>query len=170
MRIMQELFIRQADFKDEEVIWAILQDGIRLRKLSGSSQWQNNYPNPDTVHEDIRLQRSFIFELNQQIIATVVIDLNGEPAYDAVKSWQSASPYATIHRLAIRSSFAGKGLGALLFQTIEKYVKFVEIQSIRMDTSEDNIPMIHLLEKMHYDYRGDVYYGQDKRVAFEKIL
>ena len=44
---------RKADATDISEIWAILQQAIIRRKNDGSNQWQDGYPNPDVVKNDI---------------------------------------------------------------------------------------------------------------------
>src|SRR5437868_13090620 len=47
------MILRKATFSELPVIWDILQQAIEQRKQDGSDQWQNGYPNRETVHDDI---------------------------------------------------------------------------------------------------------------------
>ena len=50
---MDELTFRKAQQKDSNKIWTILQQAIERRKLDGSTQWQDGYPNEETIEKDI---------------------------------------------------------------------------------------------------------------------
>ena len=44
---------RQANLSDLNEIWQIIQFAIASRKADGSKQWQDGYPNIDSIRTDI---------------------------------------------------------------------------------------------------------------------
>lgn len=162
--------IRKADLNDQKVIWEILKNGIAKRRNEGSTQWQNGYPNPNVVHEDILKDRSFIIEKNREVIACAVIDFGGEEAYLSLNNWQYNGVYATIHRIAIHPNYLGQGYGVTLLKTMEEFIKYQGIKAIRLDTNFDNYSTLSILKKLAYIERGNVYYGTEERIAFEKVI
>ena len=46
---------RKATYQDVGEIWDILQFAIQSRKNDGSEQWQNGYPNRDSIIEDFSI-------------------------------------------------------------------------------------------------------------------
>lgn len=54
---MEEIIFRQAEGKDKHIIWEILQQAIERRRNDGSNQWQDGYPNLQTVENDIKKDR-----------------------------------------------------------------------------------------------------------------
>ena len=48
------MVLRLAKIEEVAIIWEILQDAIAQRKKDGSDQWQNGYPNEQTVEDDIQ--------------------------------------------------------------------------------------------------------------------
>ena len=58
---------RKATITDAPKIWIILQQAILRRKADGSNQWQDGYPNPEIIQQDIeKLQADA--ELYQRIV------------------------------------------------------------------------------------------------------
>ena len=44
---------RRAKIEDKEIIWKIIQLAILRRKADGSKQWQDGYPNEQSIENDI---------------------------------------------------------------------------------------------------------------------
>ena len=61
-------------------------------------------------------------------------------------------------------------MGQKILQEAEKLAREKGVESIRIDTNFDNIPMLKIIEKEGYKYRGEVYFRGSARKAFEKIL
>ena len=61
-------------------------------------------------------------------------------------------------------------MGQKILQEAEKLAREKGVESIRIDTNFDNIPMLKIIEKEGYKYRGEVYFLGSARKAFEKIL
>lgn len=167
----KEYHLRKAENSDREIIWKILQQAIERRKKDGSNQWQNGYPNPETIESDIHNNYGFVLEFDQEIAGYCAIIFDIEPAYEIIEGkWLSENEYVVIHRIAVSDKFAGKGIATQLFIKIEEIAKSKNICSVKVDTNFDNIPMLKILEKLGYTYCGEVYFRGSARKAFEKIL
>ena len=59
---MENLTFRKANLIDSEAIWDILQQAILKRKNEGSNQWQDGYPNPSVVENDLNNNFGYIVE------------------------------------------------------------------------------------------------------------
>lgn len=171
MKISDEFYFKPAEMKDAEAIWEILQDAIDRRKKEGSDQWQDGYPNPDIIRQDIENGYGFIASDHEHVFGYLSLSFDGEPAYEVegVK-WQNEPPYGVVHRLAIRDNYAGKGWGSRMMLAVEKICVEHQIQSIRIDTNFDNHSMLRVLEKLGYEYRGEVWIGKNRRQGYEKTL
>ena len=53
---MQQYVEHRLDPSLQDRIWEILQDAIRKRKEEGSLQWQDGYPNPEVIADDLKKQ------------------------------------------------------------------------------------------------------------------
>lgn len=169
---MQIKNIRLATAEDQPDIWEIFKHAIELRRQQGSTQWQDGYPNPATIANDIKKQQGFVFlAQNGSILAYAAIIKNNEPAYDVIEgAWLTDGDFMVVHRVAVSKHVLGKGLAKEIFEKIEDYVRAQNIASIKVDTNYDNIAMLKTLDKLGYQYCGEVYFRESPRKAFEKIL
>lgn len=163
--------LRKATLLDAKRIWEILADAIERRKTDGSAQWQDGYPNPTVIENDINQGYGFVLLENHKIVGYCALIINYEPAYEAIEGkWLSNQDFVVIHRVAIAQEQLGKGLAQKIMTEIENYALQQHIFSIKADTNFDNQAMLHLFEKLGYSYCGEVYFRGSARKAFEKIL
>jgi GNAT superfamily N-acetyltransferase len=166
-----EIQLRKAEMTDRDVIWDILQQAIERRRKDGSTQWQNGYPNIDTVESDITKGFGYVLTVDGEIAVYAALILNDEPAYSTIEgAWLSNGEFVVVHRVAVDEKFAGQGMTKKLFDHIEGFTKSHGIQSIKVDTNFDNIAMLKILESKGYTYCGEVYLAGGIRKAFEKII
>lgn len=168
---MNLLQFRPATHEDADQIWNILHQAILRRKNDGSRQWQDGYPNPETVRSDIEREIGYVLTENGDIAAYCAILLNDEPAYEAIEGqWLSHGDFHVVHRVAVSDAVAGKGYATELFNRIEAFSKSRGVFSIKVDTNFDNFAMLRILEKLGYTYCGEVYFRGSARKAFEKLI
>ncbi|AZA57561.1 GNAT family N-acetyltransferase [Chryseobacterium shandongense] len=166
-----EIQLRKAEMTDRDVIWDILQQAIERRRKDGSTQWQNGYPNIDTVESDITKGFGYVLTVDGEIAVYAALILNDEPAYSTIEgAWLSNGEFVVVHRVAVDEKFEGQGMTKKLFDHIEDFTKSHGIQSIKVDTNFDNIAMLKILESKGYTYCGEVYLAGGIRKAFEKII
>ena len=163
--------LRKAQIPEAEIIWQILQQAIERRRKDGSNQWQDGYPNQEVVKTDISLGKGYVLEIDNAIAAYAALVFNDEPAYkEIIGDWLTNDDFLVIHRVAVSNDFLGKGIAVLLFQKLEEFAKENQVFSIKVDTNFDNLAMLHILEKLNYQYCGEVYFRGSARKAFEKVL
>ncbi len=169
--VNHQFTLRKAIQEDADKIWEILQFGIEQRRKDGSDQWQNGYPNPETVANDIENGYGFVLVKDEKVAAYCALIENNEPAYDKIDGkWLSDGDFMVVHRVAVAKDFSGKGVAAILFQHIENHTVAQNIFSIKVDTNFDNTVMLRILEKLSYTNCGKVQLASGERFAFEKIL
>jgi GNAT superfamily N-acetyltransferase len=165
------MILRLATVTEVDIIWNILQDAIAQRKNDGSDQWQNGYPNKQTIINDIQNGFGYVLVENNTIIAYTAIIFGIEPAYKEIKgAWLSNDNYTVVHRVATSKDFKGKGIATQLFLLIEELSISNNVFSIKVDTNFDNGPMLRILEKLNYTYCGEIFFSGSSRMAFEKLL
>ncbi|MEY8760072.1 GNAT family N-acetyltransferase [Chryseobacterium tongliaoense] len=166
-----EIKLRKAGIEDRNIIWEIIQQSIERRRKDGSTQWQNGYPNMDTVESDIAKGFGYVLTVDDEVAVFAALILNDEPAYSTIEgAWLSNGEFVVVHRVAVDEKFAGQGLVKKLFDHIEEFTKSKGIQSIKVDTNYDNIAMLKILESKGYSYCGEVVLAGGVRKAFEKII
>ena len=157
-------------------IMTIIKDAKELLASLKIDQWQNGYPNAAQVEQDILKGESYVVLSDEnQVIATSMFTTNKEPTYQIIEegSWKvdESKDYGVVHRMAIKKEYRKQGLATLLFDEFHQQLKSKNIQSLKIDTHEENLGMQALIKKIGYQYCGIIYtnYGA-KRLAFEKVI
>jgi GNAT superfamily N-acetyltransferase len=165
------MVLRKAKESELHAIWEIIAYAIEQRKLDGSKQWQDGYPNPDSIQSDFDKGYAYVIEENDELLAYGAIIYDEEPAYNAIEGkWLSDENYVGVHRVAASPLAKGKGVATFFFKELEDLAKENNVFSIKVDTNFDNGPMLHILNKLGYTYCGEVYFRGSARKAFEKVL
>ena len=165
------MVLRKAVYSESPKIWEILQQAIEQRKNDGSDQWQNGYPNKQTVHDDISNEYGFVLLDNNEIIAYAAIIFGEEPAYANIQGqWLSNDDCVVVHRVAVSNAVKGKGIATQLFKEIENLCLEKKVYSIKVDTNFDNLPMLKILDKLNYTYCGEIFFIGAPRMAYEKLI
>ena len=164
--------LRHAVAEEQDTIWTILQQAIQKRKEEASEQWQDGYPNPEVIANDIEKNYAYVcVDEDDVILGYVALIFDIEPAYDNIEGhWLTERPYAGIHRLAVNQEPYVKGIATWMMKAVEPICKELGYYSIKVDTNFDNIGMLRVFEKLDYVYCGEVYFRGAARKAFEKRL
>ncbi|MDR3598635.1 GNAT family N-acetyltransferase [Clostridium sp.] len=164
---------RKAVEKDIDGIMKIIRQAQVYFKEKGINQWQNDYPNADVIGDDIAKGYSYILTKDDNIVGTAAVSFDGEKTYDNIYEgkWISYNEYAVLHRIAVDNNYKGLGLSSQIVKNIEEFCIRKGVNSIKMDTHEENISMQKLLSKNGFEYCGIIYLEDNsKRIAFEKII
>lgn len=163
--------LRQATAAEVPQVWEIIQQAIERRRLDGSRQWQDGYPNEQVIGSDVARGIGYVLTEDGRIAGYAAVLFNDEPAYEDLKgTWLSNDTFAVVHRLALLQQDLGKGLAQRIFYLIEGIAKQQGIYSIKVDTNFDNLAMLAIFEKLGYSYCGEVEFRGGIRKAFEKTL
>lgn len=164
---------RKSTEEDIDSILSIINQAQAYFKGKGINQWQNNYPNSETIRMDIRNKNGYVLLKDNKIIGTTAFIFEGEKTYENIYEgeWLSSNQYGTIHRIAVDSQHKGLGTASVIIKNLEEMCLSNGINSIRVDTHEENLSMQSMLKKNGFKYCGIIYLeDKSKRMAFEKIL
>jgi GNAT superfamily N-acetyltransferase len=166
-----EYTFRKAQPSERSQIWEILQHAILRRKADGSDQWQDGYPNPDVIQQDIDKGAGFVLAKGEEVVGYSALIINDEPAYQDIEGkWLTQGDFVVVHRVAVSQEHVGKGFAKKILTAIEDFAVSKDIYSIKADTNFDNIAMMKTFEKLGYVYCGEVYFRGSPRKAYEKVL
>jgi hypothetical protein len=70
---------RRATPSEIPTVWDILQQAIARRKQDGSEQWQDGYPNLQSVQNDVEKGQGFVLTEGETIIGYSAVIINDEP-------------------------------------------------------------------------------------------
>lgn len=158
---------------DSEVpqIWTILQNAILRRKADGSNQWQDGYPNPEIIQQDIEKSIGFVLTENETIIGYTAVLINDEPEYANLQGeWITNNDFVVFHRVAIAETHLGKNLSKKIVDCIEEFARNHNIHSLKADTNHDNFAMMKIFDKSGFVFCGIVHFRGSPRRAYEKVL
>lgn len=163
---------RKSELKDLPAIMAILKAAQQYFKEMGIDQWQDGYPDVQTIRQDIEQGISWVMTDAGVIMATAVISFQGDENYKVMEEgrWLTKQSYAVIHRIAVLPKRKGQGLAGQFLNFAEELCRKHQIRSVRIDTHADNRPMRRLIEKSGFQYCGVIRLRRDQalRVAYEK--
>lgn len=162
---------RKALLSEIPQIWKILQQAIQRRKEEGSNQWQDSYPNPEIIQNDIEKGVGFVLTNNETIIGYTAVLINDEPEYEKIiGKWLTNEDFVVFHRVAISEDYLGRGLAKIMIGYIETFALQNNVYSVKADTNFDNNAMIAIFERLGYIFCGEVYFRGNARRAYEKVL
>ena len=167
--------IRLSLTEDIPKIIEIIDDAKAYLASQNIDQWQNGYPNAKQVENDILNEESYVVvNDDKKIMATSMFTLRKEPTYKIIDgNWivDEHLSYGVIHRLAMSKDYRGLGIAKFIFEEFHQQLKDKNIQSLKIDTHEENIGMQSLIKKLGYKYCGIIYTNYNaKRLAFEKVI
>lgn len=162
---------RKATPNDAPHIWKILQDAILRRKADGSNQWQDGYPNPEIVQNDIEKGIGFVLTDCETILCYSAVLINNEPEYENLQGeWLTNGDFVVFHRVAIAREYIGQNLSKKMIDFIEAFALANNIHSLKADTTHDNFAMMKIFEKAGFVFCGIVHFRGSPRRAYEKVL
>lgn len=165
------MILRRAAPSELQTIWEIIQYAIEQRRADGSDQWQNGYPNEQTIQEDLDAGYAYVLDEDGVVLVYAAIIFGKEEAYENIDGkWLTNDDYAVLHRVAASPKAKGKRAATMLFQLTETLCIENNIHSIKVDTNFDNAPMLKLLQNLNYTYCGEVFFQNAPRKAYEKVI
>lgn len=158
--------IIKAKPKDLERIAEIYSLAREFMKESGNpNQWGDTYPPLSIIQDDIAAQNLYIVTERDRIMAVFYFYIGEDPTYRVIEqgSWLADTPYAVIHRVAVREQ--GRGIIRHIFD----YCYSIH-PNLRIDTHRQNIPMQKSLAKNNFTYCGIIHLPSGaERLAYQKI-
>ena len=167
--------MKLAEYKDLRKIINILNDGKKALRKDGIDQWQNGLPNEEDIRDDISKKEGYIYENKGEILAYTQLKKSYEKDYEDIeKNFKNHEKPLTIHRLCVKASAKNRGLASLFMEEIINYAKNKNIDSLRIDTHEDNFKLRGLLRKFNFSLIGECFVDdrikKSKRKVYELAL
>lgn len=160
--------ITRADFPE---VLTLLTEGKKHLKEKNIPQWQDGYPNEETILNDFNQKQGYVWMKAGKILGYGVLLLEEEKSYEEItgKWLTEKKAYGTIHRFTVKQ---GSRASDEFLQALEALGKSLGKESIRIDTHEKNTPMKKLLQRNNYFLCGKIrlWDTKEERIALEKIL
>ncbi len=165
--------VRPAAPADSAAILALYDDARAALAAAGIPQWQNGYPNRESLLKDLADGSSMVLCDGGNVVATAAFLRGGEPTYRIITGgkWQCEGRYFTVHRVAVRSDCKRQGAAGRLFAAAEETARAEGFVSLRIDTHRDNLPMRKTLERNGFVCCGEIRLDDGSpRLGYEKPL
>lgn len=143
-----------------------------------SQQWQQGYPNEETMEKDIRNHNLFGVYLNNELTCVAALIIGIEKTYVNMVEGKWEIPVSSkdlvIHRIAVKEKYRGTGCAKKMMRFAEEFALRNSCPSIKVDTHRANIPMQKLVLSHSYKYCGIIDLNRNEedqlRLAYEKII
>lgn len=166
--------MRRAEIKDINKIEYIIENAKKALKEDGVDQWQIGSMNRDFLKNQIIKGKSYVYEDKGDLMAYAYLSDDKEAAYEDLEDNFKGENYITIHTFAVDVESREKGLGSRFMMEILKYGVNQNLDSLRIDTHQDNFRMRSLLNKFGFKKIGKISIDEEgkkkPRIAYELIL
>ncbi|MDR0928237.1 MAG: GNAT family N-acetyltransferase [Oscillospiraceae bacterium] len=167
------MLLRKMTTQDLPQVMQIIAEAQAFLRAQRVNQWQDGYPGEALIREDIAAGRGYVLAEGDQVRASAVVALYGEPTYDAIYegAWTTPEQYACFHRTAVGAAYRGTGVADALIASCEAVAKAAGLYAVRIDTHRDNLVMQRMLSRNGYTRCGVIYLETGAaRIALEKHL
>ena len=156
-----------AALNDIDVIFDIYNECVKKLDDRGIYQWDNIYPDYNTIKNDIELGQMYIIRNFCDILACGVINDDTEGYENGRFSEES---FKVIHRLCVKTNVQGSGLGVRMLEELEKIIFDMGVKSICLDVFPQNMAAINLYAHRGYKEVGSAFYRKGRFILMEKIF
>jgi len=128
----------------------------------GIYQWNEQYPNLQTIRNDVESESTHILEGNNGVIAAISMNEEQPPEYRSLSWLDQEGRVLVLHRLAVNPKWQKQGIGGRILDYAENYAVDNGYTSIRLDTYSGNPRALRLYERHQYRRVGKVRFpGRD---------
>jgi len=124
--------IRLAFPNEVDAIMQVIEEAKKCLAEAGSTQWQNGYPNTDTIIEDIISGQAYVALEEGELLAYAAVTKSPEKAYEAIYdgSWEGReSEYLVFHRIAVASDVQGQGVAQTFLEGDGERLAYQKLKS-----------------------------------------
>lgn len=157
--------IRQATLKDLPAIDALAVKTIQAMHVEGLFQWTLDYPREPHFAIDIEHSVCFVYVQHNEILGVMSVMREREESYREIQWMRSKS--LVVHRLMVDPSTRRQGIAKSLILFAYELVADKELESLKIDTHPNNLPMRQLLKSLHF-VELDFLHGIH-RIAYERV-
>ena len=160
--------IRLAFPNEVDAVMQVIEEAKKCLAEAGSTQWQNGYPNTDTIIEDIISGQAYVALEEGELLAYVAVTKSPEKAYEAIYdgAWEGKeTEFLVFHRIAVASDVQGQGVAQTF---LEGLIEGFDYLDFRSDTHANNKTMQHIFEKLGFKQVGKVPVDGE-RLAYQKV-
>ena len=139
--------MRRAEIKDINKIEYIIENAKKALKEDGIDQWQIGSMDRDFLCNQIIKGKAYVYEDKGDLMAYAYLSDEKEAAYEDLGDDFKGENYITIHTFAVDIEARENCLGSRVMMEILKFGIKLNLDSLRIDTHQDNFRMRSFLNK-----------------------
>ena len=142
-------------------------------KNIGFNQWDETYPNTETISNDIENNWLFGAYILDRLVAVISITEDEPKEYLQLNWANTKRSNFIIHRLCVHEDYSRRGIARGLMEFAEKHAKDNNKLAIRLDTYSLNKGALNFYKKLGYSQVGFVKFPkktESNYTCFEKVL
>lgn len=143
---MQPISVRQADLDDLLTVSSILSEAALWLKQQNIALWGEKETSPESICQDVELGLFYIAFYEEATAGVVKLQTEDLVFWSDIPQESSAF----IHRLAVRRSFAGRGISTALMQWAVEQSRDLGKQFLRLDCAADRLRLRMVYENFGF--------------------
>lgn len=159
--------IRQARSQELQEVLALVKTAIHHMESQGIHQWDDIYPDRETLLADLENRHTYVIESNDHIVGMIVVNEDQSPEYSTV-DWKFPGRAIVVHRLTIDPVHERQGLASQLMRIAEGLAAARRYDTIRLDAFTENPGAVALYEHLGYRKAGTVPFRKGAFYCYEK--
>jgi ribosomal protein S18 acetylase RimI-like enzyme len=140
--------------------------GLKMAS-AGIFQWNESYPNRETLDEDIKKKQLYVLlSEDDELIGCVAISSEKDAEYDEIDWLTLDENQFYIHRLAIKPEFQHQGYARIMMDFAEDLARKSNRISVRLDTFSLNHRNQRFYESRGYKRLGNIFFPNQSDAPF----
>ena len=162
--------LRLANMIELHKLMHIIRQASRYMEEQGIFQWDEVYPDEETIREDIAREELYVLYEEEELLALVTLNEVQDESYSEANWLGEQEHIAVIHRLCVNTIHQHKGIGKAVLQVAEELLKEKGYKGIRLDAYTQNPYAIKLYENAGYHKVHEVTFRKGQFYLYEKTL
>ncbi|EQB88440.1 GNAT superfamily N-acetyltransferase [Clostridium punense] len=159
-----------AEEKELQEIINIFNDAIEEMNKHNILQWDEVYPDKNTIENDIRNKELYVGKIHSEIACVYAVNDECHEEYINGNWKYPKATYAVIHRMCVNPKFQNQGIGILTLNHISEKLKSEGVETIRLDAFSLNPFALKMYYKNGYVKVGEANWRKGKFYLMEKKL
>lgn len=165
-KLNREIDIVQAIPDDADAVLSLWREAADWIQAKGIDQWRASDFALENVLKYIEAAELFVAKHEGVIIGTAIIQWSDGFIWKELDNDQSGY----VHKLAVKRDYGGKGLGAVLLQWAETYVRDNGKRLLRLDCMSDNEALNQYYQRQGFTYVCRMDYSSWSGSLYEKVI
>ena len=167
---MKDIEFSIAEEKNLQDVFNIFLAAIEEMNKHNIMQWDEVYPDKDTLQNDVKKKNLYIGKVHNEIACIYVLNDDCDEQYENGNWKYPYAVYNVIHRMCVNPKFQNQGIGKLTLKYIEKKLKSKGVETIRLDAFSQNPFALKMYNKQGYIKVGEANWRKGKFYLMEKKI